>query len=135
MQVKHTLGMSLLHKLCEQGEGNFVFSPLSLGMVFAMLAAGLWGGTLRELLSVLGCGDVGCEALHEMYALMVSLNREPPKIASRVVIEKGVEIREEYKKLLKVGTLTGLVAPGQGCARKGLLETLWSKHLSVSLDK
>lgn len=47
------LGMTLMKVLCAETKENFVFSPLSLGMAFTMLVAGLKGRLYLKYLIII----------------------------------------------------------------------------------
>ncbi|XP_003744266.1 putative serpin-Z12 [Galendromus occidentalis] len=96
---KHQLGVSLLQKLCKDEKSNFVFSPLSLGTAFAMLAAGLKGDTKEELLQFLGCKNE--TALHEMYASVLANKDLPLKIANKYVAQDKVTVLKDFDEFLK----------------------------------
>lgn len=100
-QLKYTLAIALLQKLCRAEKGrNFVFSPLSLGTALATLLAGLTGDAKTELLQVIG-------ALHEnephlMSSALLSKEGLPVKMANKFLADKRFGVRHEFESLLKV---------------------------------
>lgn len=99
ISLKHSLTLKFLKQLSKDERGNFVISPLSLGTVFAMRAAGLRGETKSEFLALLGCEDE--EAVHEMYSGLMANKELPLEIANNLV-NHGTEVVRKFKEFVKV---------------------------------
>nr|ALC78838.1 serpin-1 [Dermanyssus gallinae] len=96
---KYALGMSFLQKLCRDPGENFAFSPLSLGIAFSMLVAGVKGDTKKQLLDLLGFAN---EAdLHAMYAELMKDKELPIKIANKYVVQNKLKIQKNFETLAK----------------------------------
>ena len=114
MASEYFFGMEFLKQLCNEQEGNFVFSPLSLGITFAMLAAGLKGETKSEVLTLLGYKDEG--ALHEKYAGALANQNLPLKIGSKFLVNHEIKVLREYDDFLKVSPRPTLALRIKICA-------------------
>ena len=97
---KDALAVCLLQELCRDEKDNFVISPLSLGMAFAMLSAGLKDDTKAEVLKILG--TLNDEELHSMYGQLLSEKNLPLKIANKYLYHHECKIQTEFEALLKV---------------------------------
>ncbi|XP_022659097.1 leukocyte elastase inhibitor-like isoform X3 [Varroa destructor] len=93
------LGMTLMKVLCAETKENFVFSPLSLGMAFTMLVAGLKGDTKKEVLGFLGCANE--DALHKMYSEITKDKNLPLKIANKYLAQHTCKVKENFEKLMR----------------------------------
>ena len=99
-ELRNLLAVSFLKELCREEKENFVISPLSLGVAFAMLTAGLRGETQTELLKLFGASDE--DQLHSMYSALLSRKGLPLKIANKYLAAKNVRINPSFESLLKV---------------------------------
>ena len=97
---RHQLGLTLLKELCKEEKDNVVFSPLSLGTAFAMLAAGLKGNTKDELLNFVGCNDQ--DVVDSLYSGMVSNKDLPLKIANKYIAQDNIKVQEKFSNFLRV---------------------------------
>lgn len=98
-EMKLSLGIALIKKLCSETKTNFVISPLSLGTAFTMLSAGLKGDTKKEVLSFVGSTDEA--VLHKMYSDIIKNNELPFKIVNKYLAHDDCQVQAKFDNLLR----------------------------------
>ena len=100
-EPKRALAVMLLQELCDEEKGNFVMSPLSLGMTLTMLSAGLKGEAKEQIIFLFG-GSFDEKPLHSMYTELLSIEDLPLKFANKYLYDQDCEINPEFEALLRV---------------------------------
>lgn len=95
-----------LYAKLRAGEGNLVFSPLSISVALGMTWAGAAGDTAAEMARALHFADVGDDAaVHEGFAGVVERLAKVKKVelrmANRLYGQKGYAFRKDFLKAVR----------------------------------
>ena len=100
------LSFKFLQKLAQENKGGFVCSPLSLQLALAMTANGATGETQQEMLTVLGYGGEGMQALNDYAKILleqlpaVDLN-VTLKMADALLATDRYPLKPSFRKTLR----------------------------------
>ena len=100
------LSFKFLQKISEENAGSFVCSPLSLQLALAMTANGAEGETLDEMLSVLGYGQDGIDALNAYARILIeqlpALDKDVTlKLADAILTADNYPLKAPFAETLK----------------------------------
>ena len=100
------LSFKFLQQLAQENKGGFVCSPLSLQLALAMTANGAVGETQQEMLTVLGYGNEGMQALNDYAKILleqlpaVDLN-VTLKMADALLATDRYPLKPSFRKTLR----------------------------------
>ena len=100
------LSFKFLQQLAQENKGGFVCSPLSLQLALAMTANGATGETQQEMLTVLGYGGEGMQALNDYAKILleqlpaVDLN-VTLKMADALLATDRYPLKPSFRKTLR----------------------------------
>ena len=108
VEANTRLGLNIFEKLAVGKHENIMISPLSISIAMAMTANGTENGSLAEMKSVLGYGEMDLPAVNEQFreliASLVSADKDLVlEIANSIWLDDAIadEIKEEFIAVLE----------------------------------